>query len=154
MLKVKRPINSKNSTNQIDEWENDIKNSIKKIYIQNQKDNDLIKQYENALQTLKQEYTLIYKEKQELEKTVQEMKFQQNAPLTIENQRKRPFSRFNYENEYNESENVQYIVRKKRKIPNKIIYEEEESDSENDEIDGDRRRANEKIEETIEKKKE
>ena len=30
MLKVKRPVHSKNSTSQIDEWENDIKNSIKK----------------------------------------------------------------------------------------------------------------------------
>ena len=29
MLKVKRAVSSKNSTAQIDEWENDIKNSIK-----------------------------------------------------------------------------------------------------------------------------
>ena len=139
MLKVKRAVNSKNSTNQIDEWENDIKNSIKKIYIQNQKDHDLINQYENALQKLKQEYTLLYKENEELKKTVQEIKLsQQSASSTIENQRKRPFSRFNYENEYDENENVQYIVGKKRKIPKKKnIYEEEEeeSDSENDEID-------------------
>ena len=138
MLKVKRAVNSKNSTNQIDEWENDIKNSIKKIYIQNQKDHDLMNQYENALQKLKQEYTLLYKENEELKKTVQEIKLsQQSASSTIENQRKRPFSRFNYENEYDENENVQYIVGKKRKIPKKknIYEEEEESDSENDEID-------------------
>ena len=75
------------------------------------------------------------------------MKSQQKTSLP-ENQRKRPLSRFDYENEYNENENVQYIVRKKRKIPKKIIYEEEETDSENDEIDGE-----DKVEETIEKKK-
>ena len=139
MLKVKRPVHSKNSTSQIDEWENDIKNSIKNMYIQNQKDTDLIKQYENALQKLKQEYTLMYKENPELKKTVQEMKqSQQSVSSTNENLRKRPFSRFDYENEYGENENVRYIARKKRKIPKKrIIYEEEdESDSENDEIDG------------------
>ena len=159
MLKVKRPVHSKNSTSQIDEWENDIKNSIKNMYIQNQKDTDLIHQHENALQKLKQEYTLLYKENQELKKTVQEMKqSEQSASSTNENLRKRPLSKFDYENEYDENEYVRYIVRKKRKIPKKrIIYEEEEEDesnSENDEIDGEsRRRANEKMEETIEKKR-
>ena len=120
------------------------------MYIKNKNDNKLITQYENALQTLKQEYTLVYKENEELKKTIEEMKSQQKISLS-ENQRKRPLSRFDYENEYNENENVQYIVRKKN--PEKIIYEEEETDSEDDEIDGDRRRGIEKIEETIEKKR-
>ena len=80
------------------------------------------------------------------------MKSQQKASLS-ENQRKRPLSRFDYENEYNENENVQYIVRKNKKVPKKIIYEEEETDSEDDEIDGDRKRGIDKIEETIEKKR-
>ena len=151
MLKVKRAVSSKNSTAEIDEWENDIKNSIKSLYIKNKIDNKLIGQYENALQTLKQEYTLVYKENEELKKTIEEMKSKQKISLS-ENQRKRPLSRLDYENEYNENENVQYIVRKKRKIPKKIIYEEEETDSENDEIDGDKR-VIDKIEETIEKKR-
>ena len=150
MLKVKRAVSSKNSTAEIDDWENDIKNSIKSMYIKNKNDNKLIAQYENALQTIKQEYTLVYKENEELKKTIEEMKSQQKISLS-ENQRKRPLSRFYYENEYNENENVQYIARKKRKIPKKIIYEEEETDSENDEIDGEKRV--DKIEETIEKKK-
>ena len=151
MLKVKRAVSSKNSTAEIDEWENDIKNSIKSLYIKNKNDTKLISQYENALQTLKQEYTLVYKENEELKKTIEEMKSQQKISLS-ENQRKRPLSRFDYENEYNENENVQYIVRKKRKTPQKIIYEEEEeTDSENDEIDGERK-VIDRIE-TIEKKK-
>ena len=123
MLKVKRPVHSKNSTSQIDEWENDIKNSIKKMYIQNQKDTDLINQYENALQKIKQEYTIVYKKNQELKKTVQEMKQSQpSASSNNENLRKRPLSRFDYENEHDENENVRYIVRKKRKIPKKKSY--------------------------------
>ena len=153
MLKVKRPVSSKNSTTEIDEWENDIKNSIKSLYIKNKNDTKLIAQYENALQTLKQEYTLIYKENEELKKKIEEIKSQQR--ISSENQRKRPLSRFDYENECNENENVQYIVRKKRKMPKKIIYEEEEeTDSEDDEIDGsDKKRGNDKIEEIIERKK-
>ena len=128
------------------------KNSIKSLYIKNKNDNKLISQYENAFQTLKQEYTLVYKENEELKKTIEEMKSQQKISLS-ENQRKRPLSRFDYENEYNENENVQYIVRKKRKIPKKIIYEEEETDSENDKMDGEKK-VIDRVEETIEKKNE
>ena len=121
MLKVKRAVHSKNSTNQIDEWENDIKNSIRKMYIQNQKDNDLIKQYENALQKIKEEYTIIYKENQELKKIVQEIQSQKPSS-SDENLRKRPLSRFDYENEYDENDDVQYIVRNKKKIPKKKSF--------------------------------
>ena len=132
MLKVKRPISS-NSNAQVDEWENNIKKSIKSLYIQNKNDSKLISQYENALQTLKQEYTLVYKENEELRKTIEQIKSQQKTSLS-ENQRKRPLSRFDYENDYNEDENVQYIVRKKRKTPKKIIYEEETDSEDDDEI--------------------
>ena len=118
--------------------------------IQNKNDSKLIFQYGNALQTLKKEYTLVYKENEELKKTIEEIKSQQKTSLS-ENQRKRPLSRFDYENDYNEGENVQYIVRKKRKTPTKIIYEETDSEYD-DEIDGDRKRDIDKIEETIEKK--
>ena len=53
MLKVKRAVHLKDSTSKIDEWENDIKKSVKKMYIQNQKDTDFINKYENAMQKLK-----------------------------------------------------------------------------------------------------
>ena len=48
------------------------------------------------------------------------MKSQQKISLS-ENQRKRPLSRFDYENEYNENEIVQYIVRKKENSPEKLF---------------------------------
>ena len=85
MLKVKRAVSSKKSTAEIDEWENDIKNSIKSLYIKNKNDSKLIAQYENALQTLKQEYALVYKENEELKKAIEEMKSQQKISLS-ENQ--------------------------------------------------------------------
>ena len=120
MLKVKRAVSSKNSTAEFDEWENDIKNSIKSLYIKNKNDSKLIGQYENALQTLKQEYTLVYKENEEMKKAIEEMKSQQKISLS-ENQRKRPLSRFDYENEYNENENVSILFEKKEKSLKKLF---------------------------------
>ena len=147
MLKVKKTINSKQSTSEIDQWENEIKNSIKQMYIQSQNDTKLIEKYEKAFQTIKQEYALLYKENEELKKTIEQMKSNEKS-LTENVGRKR--SRLDYEDEYNNNENVQYIVRKKKKTP-KIIYEdeEEETDSENYESNDEKR----KIEETIERKK-
>ena len=83
MLKVKRPVSSKNSTTKIDEWKNDIKNSIKSLYIKNKNDTKLIAQYENALQTLKEEYTLIYKENEELKKNLKKLSLNKKYHLKI-----------------------------------------------------------------------
>ena len=125
-----------------------LKIRLKKMYLQNKSDNKLIEQYQQAFETIKQEYALIYKENEELKKELNEIK--SNQKIQVQNERKRPLSRFDYENEYDNNDNVQYIVRKKKKIPKKFIYEEEEeeTDSGNDEIDGEK-----KIEETIEKKR-
>ena len=145
MLKVKRTTNSKQSTSEIDQWENEIKNSIKQMYIQTQNDSKLIEKYEKAFQTIKEEYAVLYKENQELKKTIEQMKSNEKS---LSESRKR--SRLDYEDEYNNAENVQYIVRKKKKTP-KIIYEdeEEETDSENDESSDEKK----KIEESIVKKR-
>ena len=147
MLKVKKTINSKQSTSEIDQWENEIKNSIKQMYIQNKNDTKLIEKYEKAFQTIKEEYALLYKENQELKKTIEQIKSNEKS-LSENVGRKR--SRLDYEDEYNNDENVQYIVRKKKKTP-KIIYEdeEEETDSENDESNDEKK----KIEETIVRKR-
>ena len=117
MLKVKKPTNSKQSTAEIDQWENEIKNSIKQMYIQYQNDSKLIEKYEKAFETIKQEYALLYKENQEMKKTIEQMKSNEKS-LSENVGRKR--SRLDYEDEYNNNENVQYIVRKKKKTP-KII---------------------------------
>ena len=147
MLKVKKTINSKQSTSEIDQWENEIKNSIKQMYIQSQNDSKLIEKYEKAFQTIKEEYALLYKENQELKKTIEQIKSNEKS-LSENVGRKR--SRLDYEDEYTNDENVQYIVRKKKKTP-KIIYEdeEEETDSENDESNDKKK----KIEETIVRKR-
>ena len=150
MLKVKRPTQLPNTKDNIEEWQNEIKNSIKSLYIKNQKDTKVINQYSDAFQKIKNEYAILYKENLELKKTIQEMK-QINPPNYYRQPKKRPLSRFDYENE--DDENVQYIVRKKRKVPKtKIIYEEDLTDDENEQIDGGEKKEEPQIEETIEKK--
>ena len=154
MLKVKKTINSKHSNSEIDQWESEIKNSIRKMYIEKQNDNKLIEKYEKAFQTIKQEYAAIYKENEELKKTIEQMKSNEKS-FYINKSRKR--SRLDYEDEYKNNENIQYIVRKKKKTP-KIIYvdedeneneEEEEEKTTDDETNGEKI----KIEEPILKKR-
>ena len=121
----------------MEQWQNDIKNSIKSFYLQKKKDDELIDKYEKSFQTFKEQYTIVFNRNDELEKENKELKNQikqLQTQQTQENQfhqkqfyqnqfdRKRPLSRFDYEN--NDDEDIQYIVRKKRKNTPRIIYEE------------------------------
>ena len=140
MIKVKQYDLQKNINSEVDEWQNDIKNPIKSFYFQKKKDDELINKYEKSFQTFKNEYTIVYKRNEDLEKENKELKNQIKQMQTQENQfhqnqfyqnqfeRKRPLSRFDYEN--NDDENIQYIIKKKRKNPPRVIYEEEESEKE------------------------
>ena len=117
MLKVKRPIQPPKNKDNIEELQNEIKNSIKSLYIQNKKDTEIINHYSSAFQKVNNEYAILYKENLELKKTIEEMKKtpqQHPAPPTYRYPpKKRPLLRYEHENE--DDENVQYIVRKKRK---------------------------------------
>ena len=129
MIKVQQYDVKKNMNSQVEEWQNDIKNSIKSLYLQKKKDNDLIEKYEKTFQTLKNEYALIYKRNEDLEKKKKELKEQIKQVQTKENQfyqnqfdefhqnrfrQKRPLSRYDYEEE--NDENIQCIVKKKKEI--------------------------------------
>ena len=80
------------------------------LYIQNQNDSKLIQKYEKAFETIKQEYAVMYKENQEMKKTIEQFKLNEK---TVSENRKR--SRLDYEDEYDTNENVKYIVRKNKK---------------------------------------
>ena len=62
MQKVKRNISLVKNKDEIAELQNDIKNSIKTMYIQNKKDSQTINQYANMINKIKEEYALICKE--------------------------------------------------------------------------------------------
>ena len=74
MQKVKRNISAVKNKDEISELQNDIKNSIKTMYIQNKKYAQTINQYANMINKIKEEYALIYKENLDLQKTIEEMK--------------------------------------------------------------------------------
>ena len=122
MLKVKKSIVPKNINSEVEEWQNDIKNSIKSFYLQKKKDDELIEKYEKTFQTLKKEYTIIYKRNEDLENKVKELENQIQQSQIQENhfrqnqfrqnqfeRNKRPYSRFDYEDD-NDIENIQYII--------------------------------------------
>ena len=132
MLKVKRVAQPNFSKSDLENWQNDIKNAIKGLYVKTQEDSKTINKYSEAFQKVKNEYALSYKELQEVKKINQQLQQQHHAetiPQTYQNYnqlpqqhlpQKRHFSRYDYENE----DNVQYIVRKKQKTPRtKIIHE-------------------------------
>ena len=153
MIKLQQYDLKKNMNSQVEEWQNDIKNSIKSFYLQKKKDDELIDKYEKTFQTLKNEYTIIYKRNEDLEKENKELKEQMKQMQTKENQfyqnqfdefhqnrfrKKRPLSRYDYEEE--NDENIQYIIKKKRNNPPRIIYEEESEKEENNEMNVDQKK--------------
>ena len=150
MLKVKHYDLAKNTNAEVEQWQNDIKNSIKSFYLQKKKDDELIDKYEKSFQTFKEQYTIVFNRNEELEKENKELKNQVQQMKTQENQfhqnqfyqnqfeRKRPLSRFDYEN--NDNEDIQYIVRKKRKNTPRIIYEEESEKEEEKEMNVDQKK--------------
>ena len=110
----------------------------------------MIDKYEESFQTFKEQYTIVFNRNEELEKENKELKNQVQQMKTQENQfhqnqfyqnqfeRKRLLSRFDYEN--NDNEDIQYIVRKKRKNTPRIIYEEESEKEEEKEMNVDQKK--------------
>ena len=155
MLKVKHYDFPKSINREVEEWQNDIKNTIKSFYLDKKKDNEFIQKYESAFQTKKNEYAIIYKRNGELENEVKDLKneiqqlksqtqqnqFYQNQNQFMRNKRPLPLSRFDYEDD-NDNENIQYIVKKKKKNPQRIIYEEE-SEKEEGEMNIDTKKEDE-----------
>ena len=82
MQKVKRSVSSVKDKNEIAELQNDIKNSIESLYIQNKKDSQTINQYANMINKIKEEYALIYKENLDLKKSIEEMKKPPQQPTS------------------------------------------------------------------------
>ena len=160
MQKVKSLSAVKNK-DEITELQNDIKNSIKTMYIQNKKGAETINQYANMINTIKEEYALIYKENLE-KKTIEGMKKPQPVNQNYissyrQNYYKQPKERpipSYIDDDENDDENVQYVVRRKRKpTVKKIIYEDYIDGEEPDINDQEMKNEEEKrIEETVEKK--
>ena len=100
-----------------EQCEKEIKEAIKKLYIENKDKTKLIEDYEKAFIAIKNEYSLLYNEYEALKKIVDKK----------EKDLKLKRTRYEIDNESdNENNNIQYIVKKKKKP--KIIYVEDEDD--------------------------
>ena len=78
MLKVKRTIYSpqKKDNNQLNEIENDIKNSIKELYLKDKKIDKIINKYSQLMTNIRNEYAELTKENNQLKKDL--LQFQEH----------------------------------------------------------------------------
>lgn len=78
MLKVKRTIYSpqKKDNNQLNEIENDIKNSIKELYLKDKKRDKIINKYSQLMTNIRNEYAELTKENNQLKKDL--LQFQEH----------------------------------------------------------------------------
>ena len=116
MYKAKKSANSKQTSDEAEQCAKDIKDAIKKMYLDNKNNEKLIESYEKAFQSIKNEYTILYQKYEALEKKIAEN----------ENENKKRNKRNQHEDEYEDYNNIQYIVKKKKKP--KIIYVDDEDD--------------------------
>lgn len=94
MLKVKRTIYSpqKKDNNQLNEIENDIKNSIKELYLKDKKRDKIINKYSQLMTNIRNEYAELTKENNQLKKDLlqfQEHYKQQNQKFVTRKPKKK-----------------------------------------------------------------
>ena len=140
MLKVKKTIyNPSNKTkDQVSQLQNDIKNSIKKKYIQTIKKDKTIDEYASLTSEIRKVYNLLYKENEDLKVEMQNLRNQYNRQKLISHFKKamRNFlsrshkRKIRYQRSYESSGNEEredeekYYVYLKKKKPRKKYYDE------------------------------
>ena len=113
MSKTKRNSGTVSIRDEAQQCAKELKDEIKKLYIGYKNSTQLNEDYEKAFQTIKNEYEILYQKYEAVNKKLNE----------IENKNKKKRAR--YESDY-EDDNIQYVVRKKKKP--KIIYVDDEND--------------------------
>ena len=77
MLKVKKQIHQKTNSNNQDEYikyQNDLKDSIKKIYIGNQNKKKIIDEYAQLITQIREKYAKLQNENNQLKSTLEKCK--------------------------------------------------------------------------------
>ena len=172
MLEVKRQIQKKVKNIPDDEHlknQNELKNSIKNLYIDNEKKKKTIDECAQLTTQIREEYAKLQRENNELELAIEKYKnyIEQIQPRARQNFyekpiRKRKFFKRDFERRYSDKEDESddsedYIeVQKKRKKPRKrLIYDDEiDGKASEPEIDSDPSEEKEEINKTpLNKKK-
>ena len=138
MLKVKKQIHKKNKNNEQNEQlknQNDLKSSIKNIYISNQTKKKTIDEYAQLTTQIRKEYAKLQKENHNLKIELEKYKHyvEQIQPKTQQKFYEKPitkrkYSKQDYEREDSDDDSDTYIteIRKRRRKPKRhIIYEDE-----------------------------
>ena len=113
MSKTKRNSGTGSLSDEAQQCAKELKDSIKKLYIDYKNSSKLNDDYEKAFQTIKNEYGILYQKYETIKIKLNEI------------EKKYVTKRTRCESDY-EDDNIQYIVKKKKKP--KIIYVDDEDD--------------------------
>ena len=113
MSKTKRNSGAGAISDEAQQCAKEIKDAIKKMYIENKNNSNLIEDYEKAFQTIKNEYAILYQKYDAVKEKLNEIE-------------KKYVKKRNRRDSDSEDDNIQYVVRKKKKP--KIIYVDDEND--------------------------
>ena len=115
---------------ELKELQNEIKNSIKSLWIKDKENTKTINDYAGVINKIKEEYALVYKENLALKNlAIEDMKTcaaPQHLPSPQQNYYKQPKKRVmhNYIEDDDKNDDVQYVVKKGKSTCKKIIYED------------------------------
>ena len=132
MLKVKKTIYAPpNKINQINQLQNEIKETVKKLHIESKNKTKTINEYTVLISSVRKEYEILYKENQNLKTENQKLKDYNNRQLDYDRrvirklpkippQRKRKYQQvYQSSNSDSKYSNNYYYNIQKRKIKNK-----------------------------------
>ena len=135
MLKVKKKIpniKDKNKNEDVSQLHEEIKNSIKNLYISDQKKAKTIKEYAEILSKIRNEYALLQKEHNQTKTELQKYQhYVQNLPQKprMNYQKRIRKIKHYYDDQVESKESDSYVTEIRRTRPNKhrkkIIYEDE-----------------------------
>ena len=136
MLKVKKKIpniKDKNKNEDVSQLHEEIKNSIKNLYISDQKKAKTIKEYAEILSKIRNEYALLQKEHNQTKTELQKYQhYVQNLPQKPRMNYQKPIRKrkhYYYDDQEESEESDSYVTEIRRRRPNKhrkkIIYEDE-----------------------------
>ena len=135
MLKVKEKIQPKTQKNdELINLQNEIKDSIKNLYVKDQKNKKTINEYADPITKIRNEYAQIQKENNQLRMEIQKyqiyIQYNQNIlekyrKPNFEKPKKKKIQYYDESDESNESESYTEIRRPKQPKKRRILYEDE-----------------------------
>ena len=140
MFKVKQFMQARIPDDELEALQEELKNDFRALYIKSKKDDQKIKNYQDLFEQVKIEYEKKLKEIEELKKITDYLKKEKEELLKQKQEAKPALNfrqNFNENDLYNQNRNddIDYIIRKKRKKQPKVIYEYDSSSENESDLD-------------------